>query len=251
MSSAEVSSANRERNRANYHKKIQDARAKYAWEIGQRVRVVLGMHAGQCGAVMARSDNQHQVRLDQGNTARISPDHLEAWPYLGQRISWLEGEDGEVATVVQFLKGYEEPNANEEKGLPAHRWRVGYKLMRILYAASEHIECVDEDRMRVGSNVRLLEPHADASLWEGGSSQFTIKAICEACESVELEHVFGWYHDMFGSLELPADVGCSLDHEYKCAHLGHKGNCKYMCSTCNSWWDEVPDGLRCVCCAAD
>ena len=74
----------------------------------------------------------------------------------------------EVATVVQFLKGYEEPDANDmTKGLPARRWRAAYKLMRILYALSEHIQCVDGDRMRVGSNVQLLEPHADASLWEG------------------------------------------------------------------------------------
>ena len=38
VSSAEASSRNWERNRANYHQKIRDARAKYAWEVGQRVR---------------------------------------------------------------------------------------------------------------------------------------------------------------------------------------------------------------------
>ena len=131
VSSEEASSRNRERNRASYHRKIQEARQRYAWEIGQRVRILNGKLAGECGAVMQRSDKQHMVRLDSGKTAQFPPDQLEAWPSVGQRISWLAGEDGEVATVVQFLKGYEEPKADKEKGLPAHRWRAGYKLMRI------------------------------------------------------------------------------------------------------------------------
>merc|ERR1712224_938007 len=109
---------------------------------------------------------------------------------------------------------------------------------RVLYALPEHLEIVDKGGLRVGAKVRLVEPHAyDVTLWSDESSRCMVKSICKQCKSVELEQTFTWWHTSFGQLDVPSDVGCPLDHEYKCKHIGHPGKCKYVCFNCKKWCD--------------
>merc|ERR1712159_974102 len=87
----------------------------------------------------------------------------------------------------------------------------------------------------------------------GNASQLVVKATCNTCgDCVELEHTFTLCHDHILQFELPDDMGCPLDHEYKCSHMGHKGKCKMICMECGEWWDDDGDqgeenGLSCRC----
>ena len=129
--------------------------------------------------------------------------------------------------------------------LPVGSWRASYKVTRPVYAWPEHLETVDGQELRVGAHVRLLPPHdlveeglGSSGRWFGESgteSLLVVKAICKTCgECVELEHTFGLWHDNILQHELPEDVGCPLNHEYKCSHMGHKGKCKMICQECGS-----------------
>ena len=147
-----------------------------------------------------------------------------------------------MATVINFVRGCEE----EETG----SWLAAYLLKRTMYTLPEHIECVDGQGVRVGSRVQPVPEHPDVRFLKGDKAIVT--AVCPCGESVELEHSFTQYHHGLGDLVLPEDVGCPLDHEWKCIHLGHKGECRYRCFSCDEWWNDSKSlACKCICSACE
>lgn len=117
-------------------------------------------------------------------------------------------------------------------------WRATYLLSRVLYAFPEHVEDMDGQPLQVGSEV-LLHPEActmtrpcmsfelenDPDL----THSLTVTAICPCGECIELKHTFAWPHDEFGKLDDCNEMrmrSCPADHEYKCSHMGHSGECQ-------------------------
>ena len=197
MSTAEANSSDRERKRVLYNKKAHEARNRCPWVVGQRVRISCGKHAGHCaGAVMKMHQDRvctQTICLDGSNaTVKVAAADIVPWPQIGQQINWMQGMIGEVATVQQFIRGYE-VESGAEGGSESTTWRAAYKLSRVLYALPEHLKIEDGQMLQKGATVRLLPPHADAEVdWSGSS--FVVKAICgcSSCKGcVELEHTFG------------------------------------------------------------
>ena len=113
-------------------------------------------------------------------------------------------------------------------------------IKRTMYALLHHVEGVDGQSVRVGATVRFVAPHEpDSTVSDNRTESIIVKAICKRDKCVELEHTFSWAHTQFGLLEMPDDAGCPTDHEYKCEHLGHKGQCQRRCFACGGWWNYV------------
>lgn len=158
-----------------------------------------------------------------------------------------------MATVDKFLRGYELQEDNEF-GQKAGDWLAGYVLKRTMYARLDHVTGVDGQSVRVGALVHRVvdigagEEPCDGMMTflsaEGYTKSIIVTAICKRDKCVELEHTFALTHTQFGLLEVPDGAGCPQDHEWKCAHLGHKGKCRHRCMDCGGWWD-------CCYCPAD
>merc|ERR1712006_1738 len=105
---------------------------------------------------------------------------------------------------------------------------------------------VDGQSVRVGALVHRVvdigagEEPCDGMMTflsaEGYTKSIIVTAICKRDKCVELEHTFALTHTQFGLLEVPDGAGCPQDHEWKCAHLGHKGKCRHRCMDCGGWW---------------
>ena len=164
---------------------------------------------------------------------------LEQYPRIGQLVNYWGGFPGEIARVDTFIR-YEKKDDGEILS--------GYRVSRILYAHPHHVEALDGRALCVGTKVRLLAGHTESDLHINATGFFEITEICVTChECVELRQHFAVW-DYYLELDLPAsrDIGCPLNHEYKCSHLGHEGACKYVCPECDGWWDDVQ--LQCRCC---
>lgn len=198
--------------------------------------------------------------LAQATVVQLQPANMgqkadyEPYPRIGQNIAWLsERHIGEVARVDKFRMYIREGD---------ELWS-GYELSRILYAQPHHLQVLDGGALRVGAEVRLLAGHEEARItnnshgtgpdiagtWTNSApsqSRLEVTAICSTCRCVEIRHSFGYWHVNFGPIDLPArDLGCPLNHEHKCSHMGHAGACKYACNVCDGFWDDVQ--LQCGC----
>ena len=94
MTEPEKDVARRERERDRYKQMVKAARERYP-DIGQRVCILSGKFAGQCGAVIAKEHSgawRHTVRLDAREDVVVPAKELEAWPAIGQKINWLPSE---------------------------------------------------------------------------------------------------------------------------------------------------------------
>merc|ERR1712070_382840 len=171
---------------------------------------------------------------------------------IGQQICWLKSLNAEVAIVEKFLgKCIHDPALHgKHDGLEAGSVVSAYLLKRTVYALLHHVEGVNGQQVRVGATVQFVDYrehdwHADFdfdALWnaEGvkNSFGFVVKAICKSDKCVELEHTFIRWHHEFGPLEAPDDAGCPQNHEWKCKHLGHPGECRHRCFGCDAWLDR-------------
>ena len=104
--------------------------------------------------------------IPEDHVFKLSPYEVEPWPQIGQQVLMYGNEefDEYTGTVIQF-------NGDEFDGY--------YRCARTFYAPADLVECMMGEELRVGSWVRLLEPHPAAELsprlllvpQEGGDAQ--------------------------------------------------------------------------------
>ena len=148
--------------------------------------------AGQCGTVLRRAElcvqekggsvsslklssagfaqiegpqHFHTVQLDDVSTpVMLSPYHVQPWPAIGQEVGWMPSEPQEIATV-KYFHNTQDPDFDVDD--PEDN--SYYVLSRQFYALPAHVEVVAPvgGRVRVGSWVRLREPHPEADPDDG------------------------------------------------------------------------------------
>jgi hypothetical protein len=102
-------------------------------------------------------------------------------------------------------------------------------LSRTIYARLQHVAPTDGDELACGAAVRILPPHVESGIdLYQQCDRLVVRAMCETCDSIELEQTFRWPHTFLRVLdedELDEDSCCPCHHAYKCVHLGHAGEC--------------------------